>query len=111
MVRKKIPVRKSKDLLKKEIKKNVHITKGNSKEQKVLKEGKPVSISEKINPHSPVIIGLNKGVTKNMDNFESLRIDVWFSTPLAKGVDPKDGYSEISDIIDDVLEEMVAEYT
>ncbi len=111
MLRKKIPVRKSKDLLKKEIEKNIHITRGNSKERKVLKESNPVSISKKINPHSPVIIGLNKGVTKNMDNFESLRIDVWFSTPLAEGVDPKDGYSEISDIIDDILEEMVAEYT
>lgn len=111
MVRKKIPVRKSKDLLKKEIKENTQVTRGTSKEQKVLKEGNPVSISEKINHHSPIIIGLNKGVTKNMDNFESLRIDVWFSTPLAEGIDPKDGYSEISDIIDDVLEEMVAEYT
>lgn len=107
---KKILVKKSKDLLKKEVKKNAHITRGNSKEQKVLKEGNPVSISEKINPYLSTVIGLNKGITKNMDNFESLRVDVWCSRPLAESVDPKDGYSEISDIIDEVLEEIVAEY-
>ncbi len=110
-MRKKIVIGKPKDLIKKAIKGNAYVTKGNSKEQKIIKEGNPVSVSEKINPHSSAVIGLNKGITKNMDNFESLRIDVWFSTQLAKGVEPKDGYSEISDIIDEVLEEMVAEYT
>lgn len=101
---------KNKSLLKQQAKDNAQVTKGASKNQIVLKEGNCCSISDKIVPHTPAVIGINKGVTKNMDNYESLRVDVWCSTPLEEGLSIEEGYSELNEVIDEVLTEIVSEY-
>lgn len=45
-------------------------------------------------------IGLSKGITKNMDNYESFRVDVWLTDELLPGETPEEGLKRLSEIID-----------
>lgn len=52
-------------------------------------------------------IGMNKGVTVNMGDFQSLRVDVWVSLPLSQNPTEKEiyeKYHEIEEVIDDILD-------
>ena len=90
---------------------NATVTKGTKNSQQVLKEGSPVSIAEKTrNSKRNTIVGLSKGVTKNMDNYESLRIDVWCTDELNNGEEMKDGIQRINEVLDEVLVELVEDY-
>lgn len=90
---------------------NATVTKGNKKNQEVLKEGSPVSISDKSKDAKfNTIIGLNKGITKNMENYESLRVDVWCSDTLNEGETFEEGIHRLNEVIDEALNELVEEY-
>lgn len=85
------------------------------KEEKKLpvtvKEGTPVSISEKTEPsRKEPLIGINKGITKNMSNYESLRVDVWCSDTLKESETIKEGLHRLNEVVDEVLTELVEEY-
>ena len=67
--------------LKSKAKLNVNVTKKSSGNEEVLKKGNVVDIANKNVPHGTSIVGMSKGITKNMDNYESLRIDVWIAVP------------------------------
>lgn len=91
---------------KKQLKENVTITKGTNKNQKVLKEGKPLDHDLKKDTSSNTF-GMSKGLTKNMGDYESLRIDVWGNTKVPEGEDPKEYLAELEELLDEVLIESV----
>ena len=99
--------------LKEQAKSNTHITKGTSKEQTVLKSGNVLEAPIKQRPAklstapTNTVVGMNKGVTKNMENYESLRVDCWLSTNVLEGETVKEAYTRIETIIDKTLEEAV----
>lgn len=69
----------------------------------VVKKGEPLEHSNK---HFGVnTIGLSKGLTKNMDNYESLRVDCW----LSKEIKPEDNVQEELDKLSDIIEERIIE--
>lgn len=52
---------------------------------------------------------MSKGITKNMDNYESLRVDVWLTDEVAEGETVEQAYNRISALLTEVLEETVNE--
>ena len=63
----------------KEAYENTTVTKGRNKE--VIKEGNPVS------KFTPNVVGLSVGVTINLGDFQSLRVDCWISQEVHEGED------------------------
>ena len=95
----------SKALLKKKAADNTSIKKKSLGVEETLKSGQPVDNNVK-QKHSRVV-GMSKGVTKNMDNYESLRIDVWLSDEIAENETPAEALQRIEAFIDKALEEAV----
>ena len=88
---------------------NTQVTKGTKNDQKVLKEGTPLEHSVK---HlSSNIVGANLGLTKNMDNYESLRVDCWVTDEVREGETPKQAFERILGLLDEVLIATVKSYT
>lgn len=78
-----------------------------------IKMGVPLDHSPK---HSPVIptsrvVGMNKGVTKNMGDYESFRVDCWISDVIAEDETPEEAYHRLSVIIDKCLQEEIDSVT
>lgn len=78
----------------------------------LLKEGVAVEHSEK---HFDVpCMGMNKGVTVNMGDFQSLRVDVWLSLPLSANPDRKEiaqTHEKLALYIDSILDEEIDKET
>lgn len=89
---------------------SAHVTRGTSKNQKVLKEGVPCDHSPKHLGPAPVV-GMSIGSTLNMENYESLRVDVWLSTPVEPGETVEQAYERVNAILDKTLQEVVNQYT
>lgn len=91
--------------------KNTRVTKGNSKDQKVLKEGVPNDHSRKhhSNNSSPVV-GVNIGTTLNMGDYESLRVDVWLSDEVHANETVQQAYERVVSIVDETLQSVVSQY-
>ena len=83
-------------------KENTTVTRGTSKDQQTLKQGVPNEHSRKHLDGDVPVVGVSVGITKNMDNYESLRADVWLTDKVA------DGEDVIS--ASNVLQEIVSEY-
>lgn len=73
----------------------------------VIKQGVPLDHTLKHNPYENAQFGMSKGVTKNMDNYESLRVDVWLTSEVLPGESIKEAYARVEEVIDEVLEEAV----
>ena len=88
--------------------KNTTITKKVGREEPtVIKAGTPLDHSVKHNSYEGTKFGMSKGVTKNMDNYESLRVDVWLTSEVLEGESIREAYTRVEEIIDEVLEEAV----
>lgn len=92
-------------LLKKKATENTNIKKKSSGAEETLKSGNPLDNNVK-QKHSRVV-GMSKGVTKNMENYESLRVDVWLSDEIAENETPAEALQRIEAFIDKALEEAV----
>lgn len=91
-------------------KKNVNATrKVVGEEDETLIKGAPLDHAIKREPYAGAKVGMSKGVTKNMDNYESLRVDVWLTDEVAQGETVEDAYNRISAVLTEVLEETVSE--
>lgn len=103
----------SKSSAKEVAKRNTNVTHTKSGKAEVLKEGKPLDHSEKQFPRDGGVdrVGMNMGLTKNMDNYESLRIDAWYSTDVQEGETVEEAYDRIREVLDEVIGEAVTEYT
>lgn len=88
--------------------KNTTITKKVGREEPtVIKSGTPLDHSMKHGSYEGTKFGMSKGVTKNMDNYESLRVDVWLTSEVFEGESIREAYTRVEEIIDEVLEEAV----
>ena len=72
-----------------------------------VRAGVPVDHSTKHNPYEGTKFGMSKGVTKNMGDFESLRVDVWLTDEVHPGETLKEACARVEEILDEVLEESV----
>lgn len=104
----------SKTLKKKLVQKaeeNTRVTKGTSKEQNVLKEGVPNEHSRKHLDNDKTTVGVSVGITKNMDNYESLRVDTWITDTVKDNETVEEAYDRVLGIVDNVLNNTVSYYT
>lgn len=52
-------------------------------------------------------VGVNLGVTKNMDNYESLRVDCWLTDVVAEDETIEEAYERVLEIVGETLEKTV----
>lgn len=55
------------------------------------------------------VVGLSKGVTLNMENYESMRVDAWLSDSVADDETEMQAFNRISNILTEVLEKTIEE--
>lgn len=55
-------------------------------------------------------VGISLGVTKNMGDFNSLRIDVWYSDYIQPGESVEEALGRVHEVVDTALEELVQLY-
>lgn len=87
---------------------NTQVTKGTSNNQEVLKEGTPNDHS--IKHLSTKIVGASIGITKNMENYESLRVDCWLTDTVKENETVEQAYERILGIIDKTMQDTVNSY-
>ena len=100
--------------LKEEAEKNTTVQKGSKREgYTIVQQGVPLDHDTKQktakdkNPYEGQTFGMSKGITKNMDNYESLRVDCWLSDIVREGETVEEAFTRVEAIIDEVLEETV----
>lgn len=93
---------------------NISVTKGTKANQQVLKEGTPLTHSNKHNINKTQrTVGVNIGITKNMGDFESLRVDCWLTDEILEGETQSDAlarvgaiaYNELTRQVEELLED------
>ena len=93
---------------KEDARKNTTVTKKTGREAPtIVKQGVPLDHNVKHDSYDNAKFGMSKGITKNMDNYESLRVDVWLTSEVLPGESIKEAYVRVEQIIDEVLEEAV----
>lgn len=75
-------------------------------EPEIIKSGTPLDHSNK-HLNNSTTVGMNKGVTKNMDNYESLRVDVWLSDTVNEGETVEEAFERVESVIDETLEKAI----
>ena len=89
---------------------NSTVTRGTSKNQRVLKEGVPNDHSRKhLNDDFPTV-GVSIGTTLNMGDYESLRVDVWLSDKVSDTETLEQAYARVVQAVDSTLQEIVSQY-
>ena len=99
MVRKVLP-------LKKAAAQNTSVTIGQKNNQRVIKEGTPLDHALKHNASGQGGLrsaGMSKGVTLNMGDYQSLRVDCWLSDTVKQGESVEDAFQRVGAIIDEQL--------
>ena len=89
---------------------NARVTKGTSKNQTVVKEGVPNDHTRKHQCGDRPVVGLNIGSTINMENYESLRADVWLSDTVHPNESIEQAYERVTNIVAKTLEHIVETY-
>lgn len=89
---------------------NATVTKGTSKKQEVLKEGKPNDHSRKHLDGNVPVVGINIGTTLNMGDYESLRVDVWLTDSVNKDETVQQAYERVVSVVDETLQSIVSQY-
>lgn len=102
-------LKKKKISLKKVAEENTTVTKGTKNNQEVLEEGTPNDHHRKQESNTPVV-GVNLGVTKNMDNYESLRVDVWLTDNVGEKETIEQAYERVLEVVDKVMIDTVNSY-
>ena len=101
--------------LKAQARDNTTVSRGNKRDgYNTVKAGKPLDHEVKQNTakkkndmFTGQTFGISKGVTKNMDNYESLRVDCWLSDVVREDETVQEAFARVESIIDEVLEESV----
>lgn len=92
-------------------KENASVTIGTSKNQEVLKKGLPNDHSSKHFTSDAPVVGISIGSTINMENYESLRADVWLTDSVKKTETIEQAYQRVTKIVDKTLQDIVNQYT
>ena len=96
--------------LSKKAEENTTVTKGTSKNQSVIKSGKPNDHSNKHLDDSTPVVGVSVGTTLNMGDYESLRVDVWLTDTVQENETVKQAYERVVSVVDETLQEVVSQY-
>lgn len=95
--------------LKQQVEENTTVTKGTKSNQQTLKQGTPNDHHRK--QESPAqTVGVNLGITKNMDNYESLRVDCWGTDTVQPGETMEQAYERLIGVVDSVLQDTIQSY-
>ena len=89
---------------------NTTVTKGKSSDQKVLKEGKPNDHSRKHLDDTTPTVGCSIGVTLNMQDYNSLRVDTWLTDSVQENETIEKAYERVVAIVDKTLNGIVEVY-
>lgn len=89
---------------------NATVTKGTSKNQTTLKEGRPSEHSRKHLDGDVPVVGVSIGTTLNMGDYESLRVDVWLTDKVAENETTSQAYARVVKTVDETLQEIVSQY-
>ena len=89
---------------------NAQVTKGTSKNQEVLKEGIPNDHSVKHLTNDRVV-GVSLGITRNMGDYQSLRVDCWLTDTVEDNETVEQAYERIIGQVDKVLQDTVNSYS
>lgn len=90
-------------------KENTTVTKGTSKSQETLKSGTPNDHTRK-HQSSEKVVGVNLGVTLNMEDYNSLRVDCWLTDSVQEGETERQAFERVVGIVDEVLNDTVQAY-
>ena len=88
-------------------KENTQVTVGTKQSQKVVKKAETPPDKSRTVHSEKGVVGASLGVTKNMDNYESLRVDVWLSDTVQEGETPESAAQRIESFIDATLEQAI----
>jgi len=88
---------------------NTSVTQGTKSAQKVIKQGIPLDHTVKHLSDTPTV-GVSLGLTKNMDNYESLRVDVWLTDKVAGSETVAEAYTRVRTVVEETLTEIVDEF-
>lgn len=101
----KVPKKANGKSLKTRAAENTTITKKVAREDpETIKSGTPLDHTIK---REPATVGMSKGVTKNMENYESLRVDVWLTDTVSPDETIEQAYARIEEVIDATLESAI----
>lgn len=89
---------------------NASVTKGTSKNQKTVKEGKPNDHSPKHLSKEAPVVGVSIGTTLNMGDYESLRVDVWLTDTVSEKETVEQAYARVVKTVDTTLQKIVEQY-
>lgn len=89
---------------------NTAVSKRSSQSEETLKNGVHVDSKQKIGAPVGRTVGVAVGTTLNMDNYESLRVDVWISDEVQDGETIEAAYDRLRGVIANQLMETVAEF-
>lgn len=89
---------------------NTTVTRKRDGVEDLIEKGAVAELPIKRQSNTEPLVGMSKGITKNMQNYESLRLDVWYSDVVRKGETPQDALQRVEAVIDTVLENTVAYY-
>ena len=92
---------------------NTTVSRGSNRNgYSTVKSGKPLdhetkqSTAKKKNDlYVGQTIGMSKGCTLNMENYESMRVDCWLSDVVREGETVQEAFARVESVIDAVLEE------
>ena len=79
----------------------------NSKGFEVVIEGANLDHAVKQIPQANDRVGMSKGITKNMENYESLRVDCWLSSEKQEDETIEQAFTRVSSTVDKVLSDTV----
>ena len=93
---------------------NAEVRNGSTKDVTNIKKGNVVDPSQKhkdcIETQKGTRVGFNLGTTLNMENYESLRADVWISDEVQSGETIEDAIHRLKNICEEQLNSFVEEY-
>lgn len=89
---------------------NANVTVGTREKQAPVKVGIPNEHSRKHLDESAPTVGVALGVTLNMDNYQSARIDVWLNDSVMPNESVEQAYVRVHGIVSGVLQEIADEY-
>jgi ribose 5-phosphate isomerase RpiB len=105
---------KSDNGLKRRLKKNTTLVHREGREEHTEREGEQIDSSSKHNIQKQTgvkTVGMSFGLTKNMGDFESLRVDAWLTDEVKEGETQEQALQRISDLLQTHLVETVSDFT